>query len=178
MVWWATAFAGMALAALVAVTFNDMVTARNRVRAAWADIDVQLQRRHDLVPPLAAIVRGYAAHESAVVQSVTESRARALAAAGVTARGMAEAALGNGLARLLAIQENYPDLKASGNFRDLQNQLVAIEDAVQAARSRYNETVRAYNTLIQQFPEVMLARPFGFRAQEFFQADATAPIRL
>ncbi|MBS0570102.1 MAG: LemA family protein [Proteobacteria bacterium] len=175
---WIAGFAALALALYVAVTFNELIRARNRVRAAWADIDVQLQRRHDLVPQLATTVKAYADHEKAALNAVTEMRARAQASVSVAQRGQIEGNLSAQLARLLALQEQYPDLKASGNFLQLQRDLVGIEDALQAARSVYNEVVRAYNTQIQQFPDVLLARPFGFQTCEFFQADAVSAVRV
>ena len=160
------------------VTFNDLVAARNQVRAAWADIDVQLQRRHDLVPQLAATVKGYAEHERSTLEAITELRSRAQAGGSVAQRGEIEAALAAGVTRILALQERYPDLKASANFLQLQRDLVAVEDHLQYARRFYNGAVRDYNTRIQHFPDLLLAGPFGFRASEFFQAENTEAVRL
>ena len=176
-VWFAGCVA-LALIAFAVITFNDLVAARNRVRNAWSNIDVQLQRRHDLVPPLAAVVRGYADHESSTLQAIADLRSRAQAGGSVGVRSAIEKELGAGLAQLLAVQEHYPELKASANFLDLQRQLVAVEDALQSARSAYNEAVQTYNTQIQQFPDVLLARPFGFAASEFFQAGSTGAVGL
>jgi LemA protein len=174
-------FAGCVLLALIAylaVTFNELVAARNGVRKAWSDIDVQLQRRHDLVPQLVAIVKGYAEHERGTLQAVAELRARAQAGGSIAERGVVESALGAQLTRLLALQENYPDLKASANFLQLQRDLVDVEDRLQAARSAYNETVRVFNTQIQNFPDLLLAGPFGFRPFDFFQAQDRAPAKV
>jgi LemA protein len=175
---WFSGCVAIALVAFLVVTFNDLIAARNRVRTAWSNIDVQLQRRHDLVPQLTAVVKGYADHERSTLESIAALRTRAQAGGSVATRSAIEAELGSGLARLLAIQERYPELKASANFLDLQRQLVAVEDTLQSARSGYNETVRVYNTQIQQFPDGLLARPFGFAALEFFQAEDTSAIKL
>ena len=174
-------FAGcvlIALLAYLAVTFNELVVARNGVRKAWSDIDVQLQRRHDLVPQLSAVVKGYSEHERGTLQAVAELRAQALAVRSIGERGEVESALAANLTRLLALQESYPELKASANFLQLQRDLVDVEDRLQAARSAYNESVRDFNTQIQNFPELLLARPFGFAAFDFFQAEDRAPVSV
>jgi LemA protein len=178
MLLWFAGFALIALLAFVAVTFNDLVAARNGVRKAWSDIDVQLQRRHDLVPQLAAVVKGYADHERGTLEAVTQLRARAQTEASIAQRGQIEHELASNVSRLLALQENYPDLKASTNFLQLQKDLVDVEDRLQTARQAYNDMVRDYNTQIQNFPELLLARPFGFSAFDFFQAEDRAPVRL
>lgn len=171
MLLWIAGCALVALLAYVVITFNDLVAARNQVRAAWADIDVQLQRRHDLIPQLEATVKGYADYEKATFATVTELRARAAAVGSIAERGRIETELAAGVTRLLALQERYPDLKASANFLQLQRDLVAVEDHLQYARRFYNGSVRDYNTRIQHFPELLLAGPFGFRAADFFQAE-------
>jgi LemA protein len=173
MLLWIAGFALIALLLYVVVTFNELVAARNQVRAAWADIDVQLQRRHDLVPQLEATVKGYAAYEKATFATIAELRARAMASASIQERGHIERELSANVGRLLALQEAYPELKASGNFLQLQRDLVAVEDHLQYARRFYNGAVRDYNTRIQHFPDLLLARPFGFTASEFFQAETT-----
>jgi len=178
MLLWFTGFVLIALLAFVIVTFNELVTARNGVRKAWSDIDVQLQRRHDLVPQLAATVKGYAEHERTTLAAVAELRARAQTADSVAERGQIETQLAASVTQLLALQERYPELKASENFLQLQRDLVDVEDRLQLARQAYNEAVRSYNTQIQNFPELALARPFGFRAFDFFQAEDRAPIRI
>ncbi len=168
----------IALTAFVGVTFNELIAARNRVRTAWADIDVQLQRRHDLIPQLAAVVKGYADHERETMTAVTELRVRAQQEGSVAAKGQIESQLGTQLGNLIAVQERYPELKANENFLALQRELVDTEDKLQAARTAYNETVRAYNTQIQNFPDATIAKPFGFGAIDYFQATDTAPVKL
>jgi len=175
---WFAGFALIALLAFSAVTFNELVVGRNSVRKAWSDIDVQLQRRHDLVPQLAATVKGYAEHERTTLEAVAELRARAQATGSVAERGQVETQLAANVTRLLALQESYPDLKASENFLQLQHDLVDVEDRLQVARQAYNEAVRAYNTQIQNFPELLFAHPFGFHASDFFQAEDRAPVHL
>jgi LemA protein len=168
----------IALLGFAAVTFNELVMARNRARTAWSDIDVQLQRRHDLIPQLAATVKGYAAYEQATLTAVTELRSRAQAIASVQQRGQVEGELGTRVAQLLALQERYPELKASANFLQLQHDLVDSEDRLQTARSSYNEAARLYNSQIESFPDALLARPFGFGRVEYFQADDRQPVKL
>jgi len=162
------------------VVYNRLVRARNRVGTAWSDIDVQLQRRHDLVPQLVKAVDAYARYEKATLQAVTELRAQAMQAADVGARGEAEEALGTALGRLLAIAESYPDLKASQNFMKLQAELVQTENYLQFARRYYNGSVRDYNTMIESVPSNIVAGLFGFRQREFFQktSDDAANVPL
>ena len=152
--------------------FNRLVRLRNQVRTAWADIDVQLQRRHDLVPQLVTAVKGYASHESALLQSVTELRAQAMTLNTPARLGEVESALEQALARLLVLQEAYPDLKASENFLQLQHELVETEDQLQYARRFYNGAVRDNNDARQRFPDLFVARTFGFDDAEFFQTGA------
>jgi LemA protein len=178
MTFWIAACVLIALAFFVGITFNELIASRNRVRTAWADIDVQLQRRHDLVPQLVATVQGYAAHERETLTAITELRAQAQQQTSVAEKSQIESRLGTQVNRVLAIQENYPDLKASQNFLELQRELVAVEDHLQAARSGYNETVRAYNTQIQNFPDIAIAKPFGFGAMDYFQATDKEPVKL
>jgi LemA protein len=178
MIWWIAGCALIALLLYVGVTFNELVAERNQVRAAWADIDVQLQRRHDLVPQLAATVKGYAEHELSTLSAITELRARAQAGGTIAQRGQIETKLAAQVTQLLALQERYPDLKASGNFLQLQRDLVDVEDHLQYARRFYNGAVRQYNTHIQHFPELLLAQPFGFRPQDFFQAEDREAVKL
>jgi len=150
--------------------YNRLVRLRNQVRTAWADIDVQLTRRHDLVPALVAAVKAYAGHESAVLQTVTELRAQAVALTTPARLGEIESSLEQALGRLLALKEAYPDLKANQNFAQLQRDLVQVEEQLQYARRFYNGAVRDYHDGIQRVPDVIVARSFGFRAAEFFQA--------
>jgi LemA protein len=178
MLFWVAGCALIALLLYVAITFNELIAQRNQVRAAWSDIDVQLQRRHDLVPQLAATVKGYAEHERATLSAVTELRSRAQAGGSVAQRGQIEGELAAQVTQLLALQERYPDLKASANFLQLQRDLVDVEDHLQYARRFYNGAVRDYNTHIQHFPELLLAKPFGFSPAEFFQAENTGAVRV
>jgi LemA protein len=166
--WWLGAIAFVAVAAIV-VVFNDLVAARNQVRAAWSDIDVQLTRRHDLVPQLVAAVQSYASYERATLTTVTELRSRAIAAASLADKAQAEGELAEQIDRILALQERYPDLKASGNFLQLQHDLVGIEDHLQYARRFYNGAVRDLNNRIETFPSVIVARLANFKPAEFFR---------
>lgn len=169
--WWLLALG--ALIVVVAVLFNRLVALRNRAAAAWSDIDVQLKRRHDLVGNLVDTVKAYAAHEAQTLQQVTEARTRAEAATegGPRAAGQAEDSLTGQLRTMFALAENYPDLKASENFQDLQKSLEALEDAIQNARRYYNAVVRDFNTRIQSVPDLVVARAFGFAEREFFGLD-------
>lgn len=178
MIAWVAGCALIALLFYVAITFNELIAERNQVRAAWADIDVQLQRRHDLVPQLAATVKGYADYEKSTLSAITELRARAQAGASVAQRGALESELAAQVTNLLAVAERYPELKASGNFLQLQHDLVDVEDHLQYARRFYNGAVRQFNTHIQHFPELLLAAPFGFRAQDYFQAEDREAVKL
>ena len=153
------------------LVFNRLVRARNQMRAGWADIDVQLTRRHDLVPQLVEAVRGYAGHEAAVLASVTALRAQALATQRPGQLAAIEDALEQGLGRLLALREAYPDLQASSNFLQLQRDLVEVEEHLQYARRFYNGAVRQLNDAVQRFPDLLVARLAGFRHGEFYRAD-------
>lgn len=160
-------------AALVAwgvFAFNRLVRLRNQVKTAWADIDVQLQRRHDLVPQLVAAVRGYAGHESTLLEAVTALRAQAMAVASPAKLGALEQALEQAVGRLLLLREAYPDLKANQNFAQLQRELVEVEEQLQYARRFYNGAVRDLNDGVQRVPDLVVARAFGFGDAEFFQA--------
>ena len=159
-----------AAGAWAVVAFNRLVRLRNQVRAAWADIDVQLARRHDLVPPLVAAVRAYAGHERATLEAVTELRAQALSLTSPARLGEVESALEQALSRLFALREAYPDLKANENFAQLQRDLVEVEDHLQFSRRFYNGSVRDYNTAIERVPDLVIARAGGFTSAEFFQA--------
>ncbi len=161
-----------ALAAWAAFAFNRLVRLRNQVKTAWADIDVQLQRRHDLVPSLVAAVQAYAGHESATLQAVSELRAQALAQTRPAQLGEVESSLERELGRLIALQESYPDLKANQNFAQLQQELVQVEEQLQYARRFYNGAVRDYNDGRQRIPDALIARAGGFEGADFFQAQA------
>ena len=160
--------------------YNRLIRSRNRVRTAWSDIDVQLQRRHDLVPRLVAAVKQYAQYEKATLEAVTVLRAEAMQTAEVRAKGKLEEKLSAGLDRIIALAENYPDLKANENFLNLQNKLVETENYLQFARRYYNGSVRDYNTLTETVPSNLVAGWFNFRAKEFFQktSDEAANVPL
>ena len=159
------------LLAWAVVAYNRLVRLRNQVRTAWADVDVQLIRRHDLVPALVTAVQAYAGHEQAVLATVTELRARATAAQGAGKLGTIESALEQGIGRLMALKEAYPDLKASENFAQLQRDLVQVEEPLQYARRFYNGAVRDLNDAVQRVPDLWVARIGGFSNAEYFQAD-------
>jgi len=165
------AFAALSLLAVLVGTifiYNRLVRDRNRVLAAWSDIDVQLKRRHDLLPKLVEAVKQYAAYEQATLAAVVELRGRAVTATEVKARGDLERELGAGIQRLLAIAESYPDLKANQNFLDLQRNISEVENHIQYARRFYNGAVRNLNIRIDSFPDLLVARVFGYRHAEFF----------
>lgn len=177
---WILLLAPAALLAWGVFVFNRLITLRNRVRNAWADIDVQLARRHDLVPQLVTAVKAYAAHEQATLGAATALRERALAQSGPRSICAAETALEGALVQVFALQEAYPALKASDNFLSLQQSLVAIEDHLQYARRFYNGAVRDLNDAIQRVPDLVVARLCSFRAAEFYQAgdEARSAMRI
>lgn len=164
------AILALALLAWAVWVFNRLVRLRNQIRAAWSDIDVQLTRRHDLVPRLVEAVQAYAGHEKALLESVTALRVRAVAIADPARLAEVEDALEAALGRLFALREDYPDLEANENFLRLQRDLVEVEDHLQYARRFYNGAVRALNVAIQRFPDLLIARPLGFVEAEFYQA--------
>jgi LemA protein len=166
----------LALAGWAIVAFNRLVRLRNQVRAGWSDIDVQLMRRHDLVPALVEAVRAYASHESSLFEEVAALRAEATATNSPARLAAIEARLEHGVGRLLAVKEAYPELKASENFLRLQRDLVDVEDHLQYARRFYNGAVRENNDGVQRFPALLVARAFGFTDAEFFEADAPAKL--
>jgi LemA protein len=153
------------------LTYNGMVGSRNRVDEAWSGIDVQLKRRHDLIPNLVETVKGYASHERGTFEKVTQARADAMQASGVQASQQAESKLSGALADLRAVAENYPDLRATENFQRLQADLTEVEDEIQAARRIYNSNVQAYNTKIQIFPNSIVAGVGNFTKREFFEIE-------
>ena len=152
-------------------TFNGLVKLRNRAEEGFSDIDVQLKRRHDLIPNLVETVKAYAAHERAVFDDVTEARARTLAAGSVGDAVAAEQQMRGALGRLFAVAEAYPQLRASENFQQLQEELSDTEDKIAAARRYYNNVVRRFNTAQQTLPTSLLAGPLGFRPREFFELE-------
>jgi LemA protein len=160
--------------------FNRLVTLRNRAAEGWSQIDVQLRRRYDLIPNLVQTVKGYATHEREVFEEIAAARSAAMGATGVSEQASAENAITGGLRKLLAVVENYPDLKASQNFLALQEELTGTESKIAYARQFYNEQVRLLNTKIQSFPSSVLANAFHFTPREFFQIDdpARAPVQV
>ena len=148
--------------------YNRLVADRNQVRAGWSDIDVQLTRRHELVPRLVEAVKGYASHEQATLEAVTALRRRSTEVEQLAVKAGLENELEAGVRKLIALAEAYPDLKASENFLALQRELVEIEDHLQYARRFYNGAVRVFNTRIETVPDLIVARLFAFRPAEFF----------
>jgi LemA protein len=153
----------------VIMAFNGLVLLKNRSKEAWADIDVQLKRRYDLIPNLVETVKGYATHERELFEKVTQARTAAMGATGLKDKADAENALSGTLKSLFAVAENYPDLKASSNFLELQRELTDTEDKIQAARRFYNTNVRDLNIKIESFPANIIASSFGFKEMELFQ---------
>lgn len=170
----------MVVAVLVAVLYNRLVRERNRVDGAWSDIDVQLQRRHDLIPQLVKAVDQYARYERATIEAVTALRAEAMGITDVEVLGKTEEELSGGVRRLLALAEQFPDLKANENFLKLQSELVETEDYLQFARRYYNGSVREFNTRIETVPSNVVAGWFRFTARSYFQksSDDVAAVPL
>ena len=152
----------------VVITYNRLVTLRNRAREALSDIEVQLKRRYNLIPNLVETVKGYASHEKEVFEKVTEARTKALSAGTLSEKAEAENFLSQTLKSLFAVAENYPQLRASENFIKLQDELTDTEDKIQAARRFYNATVRDLNIMIESFPANIIARLFGFQKMDYF----------
>ncbi|MDK2948904.1 MAG: LemA protein [Patescibacteria group bacterium] len=155
----------------IILTYNGLVTLRNRVKEAWSDIDVQLKRRYDLIPNLVETVKGYASHEKETLERVITARNAAMSASGAKDKAEAENVLSGTLKSLFALSENYPDLKASTNFLELQRELSDTENKIQAARRFYNGNVRDFNTKIEMFPANIIANMLNFKAFDFFAID-------
>ena len=153
---------------------NSIIASRNRVDESWSGIDVQLKRRHDLVPNLVETVKGYAEHESATFEKATKARAEAMQASSVADTAKAESKLTGALTELRAVAENYPTLRATENFQQLSRNLSELEDEIQASRRIYNSNVQSYNTSIQQFPGSIIANQGGFTAREYFEIENAA----
>lgn len=180
MLFWALVFIAVAVCLYAIILFNSLVRTRQMANEAWSGIDVQLKRRSELVPNLVESVKGYATHERSVLDEVTRLRAaaRALPDNDVASRAQAEGALSLALGKLVALAESYPELKASGNFLDLQQQLGQLETELQMARRYYNGTVRNQNVLVQSFPGNLVAGLFGFGQRQYFEvsdADRAVP---
>jgi len=156
----------------VVAVYNSLVTLKNRAKEAWSDIDVQLKRRYDLIPNLVETVKAYATHERELFEKVAEVRAKAMTTDGVKEKAKAENMLSETLKSLFAVSENYPDLKASTNFLELQRELTDTEDKVQASRRFYNTNVRDLSIKIESFPANLIANNFGFKQMELFEAVA------
>src|SRR5438309_8058696 len=162
------------LVLFVVAAYNGLVRLRNRIDNAWAQIDVQLRRRYDLIPNLVETVKGYAAHERQTFESVTQARSQAINATGVAEQAQAENMISSALKSLFAVAEAYPELKANQNFLALQEELTATEGRIAYARQFYNDEVLKLNTRIQTFPTNVLANSFGFHEREYFEADDTS----
>jgi LemA protein len=159
------------IVAFLVSLFNSLVGLRNRVKNAWAQIDVQLKRRHDLIPNLVETVKGYMTHERETLESVTNARTRAMGAGTVGDKSKAEADLSGALGRLMVVVENYPTLKANENFLALQEELTSTENKIAFARQSYNDAVLFFNNKIQMFPSNLIATMFNFAASEFFLVE-------
>jgi LemA protein len=169
-VWILLILVGLVVVYLV-LLYNRLVRLRNRIEGAWAQIEVQLRRRYDLIPNLVETAKGYAAHERETLEAVTQARTQAIEAKGVAGQAQAENAITQALRSLFAVSEAYPQLKANENFLSLQEELSATEGRIAYARQFYNDAVQRYNTMIQSFPAVVLANAMGFSQREYFEAD-------
>jgi LemA protein len=169
--WWILIGVIVVIALFLIVIYNRLVSLRQIVNQAWSDISVQLKQRHDLIPNLVETVKGYAAHERGTLEAVTNARNAAVAASGPQAQAAAENMLTGALRQLFALAENYPDLKASQNFLQLQSDLADVENKIAASRRFFNNSVQEYNAAIQQFPAVLIAGSLGFTERTFFDLD-------
>lgn len=169
----------LAVALVLAVLgiYNSLVRVRNQVRNAWSQIDVQLKRRHDLIPNLVETVKGYAAHEKSTLEEVIKARSQAVSASGTSDRIQAEQQLSGALGRLMLVVERYPDLKANQNFLALQEELTSTENKIGFARQFYNDSVMKYNIKIQSVPSNIVAGVFGFKEEAFFEVEEEAERR-
>lgn len=169
------AIAVLVLVAIFGVSsYNGLVSMNEAVNSKWSQVDNQLQRRADLIPNLVNTVKGYAAHEQAAIQAVADARAKLVGAQGVANKAAAANEMNSALSRLLAIAENYPNLKADQNFRALQDELAGTENRIAVARKDYNDAVQVYNTKIRTFPQNIFAGLFGFDQKEYFKAEEGA----
>ncbi len=177
--WWIWVIVAVVVIVIIAIfagTYNGLVRLRNQVKNAWAQIDVQLKRRHDLIPNLMETVKGYMQHERGTMEAVTKARtaAQQVISAGPAERAKAEGELSQALGRLFAVAENYPDLKASTNFLALQEELTSTENKISFSRQFYNDSVLRYNNKTQMFPSNIFAGMFNFKASEFFEVTVPA----
>ncbi len=173
MVWIVVGVVALVVIVVIAI-YNRLVKLRNRIEAAWAQIDVQLKRRHDLIPNLVETVKGYAAHERETLENVTKARQQAVAASGVENQAQAENMLTAALRQLLAVAEAYPDLKANQNFLALQEELTGTEGRIAFSRQFYNEQVLSYDNSLEQFPTNIIAGMFNFEPKPYFEAEEAA----
>lgn len=169
---WIIILVVLAILGYVLAAFNTLVRMRNQVKESWSDIDIQLKRRHNLIPNLVETVKGYAAHERQTLDSVTVARSQALSATTPLEQAKAENTLSATLKTLFAVSEQYPDLKANQNFLELQRELSDTENKIQAARRLYNSTVREFNTAIESFPSNLIASTFSFKDAEYFGLES------
>jgi LemA protein len=176
MMWWAIGIIAILAVVLVSI-YNRLVTLRQRIKNAWAQIEVQLKRRYDLIPNLVSTVKGYAAHEKETFERVVQARNAAISAQGVQEQAGAENMLSGALRQLFALAESYPELKANTNFLQLQEELTNTEGKIAFSRQFYNDTVLKYNTAIQRFPAVLIAGMFGFHQEVYFNLDDEAEAR-
>ena len=153
------------------ITFNSFIGLKNKIKSAWSDIDVQLKKRHDLVPQLIKVVKGYANHEKNTLESVTKMRTAAMNSEKVTDKSHTENMLSGALKTIFAVSENYPDLKSDQNFLQLQNELAEIENHIQMARRYYNGSVKMFNTKTETFPNLLVAQMLGYKSENFFELD-------
>ena len=174
MLGWVILAVAVAILVVLAAMYNGLVQLRVRTESAWSDIDVQLKRRHDLIPNLVETVKGYAAHEKGTFEDIAKYRSMAMQATTPADRAVAENQLTQSLKSLFAVAENYPQLQASGQFQSLQNSLNSLEDDIQNSRRYYNAVVRDLNTKIASFPTNIIAGMFGFSGKQFFEAPAGA----
>ena len=172
MITWAIIVIVFLLVLWLAFAYNRLVRARNMVREAWSGIDVQLKRRHELIPNLIEVVKGYSRYERSLLEDVARARSEAMAGEGVAGKTATETSLSEGLRRMLAVAEAYPDLKANRQFLELQKNLADVEDQIQYARRYYNGTVRDLNIRVESFPSLIPARSFGFRTAEYFELES------
>jgi len=171
-IWWIILLAVAVIAGWLIMVFNRLITLKNRTEEAFSDIDVQLKRRHDLIPNLMETVKGYATHEKELFEKVTQARSAAINAQTVSEKGQTENMLTDALKSVFAVAENYPDLKASQNFLQLQDELSDTENKIQAARRFYNGNARDFNIATQVFPNNLIVGMLGFKKFDFFQAEA------
>ncbi len=157
----------------VILTYNRLIILKNRAKEAWSDIDVQLKRRYNLIPNLVQTVKGYAVHERELFERVTQARSNAMGANGLKEKGQAENMLSDTLKSLFAVAENYPQLRASENFAELQRELSDTENKIQASRRFYNTNARDFNIKIEKFPVNLIAKPLGFNKMDFFEIQET-----